>query len=209
VAKGTVIKLVEDVGKSCYTFQRYHIKNVKATRVECDEIWSFCYAKQPNIPEKMNVDETGDMWLWVSMCVDTKLIINWRLGKRSFKDARRFIGDLYYRLANRVQLTTDGLKYYVLAIKQVFGRDVDYGTLVKTYTYNRVENSYRREGKTISIYKNKVIGDPDRRKISTSYIERNNLTIRTHIRRFMRKTNAYSKKFDNHRYAITTFIFSF
>ena len=199
VAKGTILKLLVDLGTACQQYHDRRLRHLSSKRIECDEIWSFCYAKERNVPEEHKGKlGYGDVWTFVAIDADTKLVVGWYVGWREPEDAYEFAKDIKGRLDNRVQLTTDGHRMYYLAVDAAFGDDVDYAMLVKYYGTTYDENHrYAGYPKCTKAKPKWVHGNPDMSKVSTSYIERQNLTMRMGMRRFTRLTNGFSKKVDN------------
>jgi IS1 family transposase len=207
VSINTVSKLLVDAGRFCAGFHDAKVRGVKAKRVQVDEIWSFTGAKQKNVPTmKAPMDGAGDTWTWTAIEADTKLIVSHFVGGRDGDCAAMFIDDLRSRLANRVQLTSDGHKAYLNAVEGAFGADVDYAMLVKLYgaSPDSVKGRYSPADCT-GIIKTPIEGKPDMAHVSTSYAERQNLTMRMSMRGFTRLTNAFSKKFENHAHMVAIY----
>ncbi len=205
-AINTVVTLLRDIGAACAKYQDIYLRNLPCKTIQCDEIWSFCYAKQKNVPEnKQGRFGFGDVWTWTAIDADTKLVPSWFVGLRDAGYAFVFIKDLQSRLANRVQLTTDGHKVYLRVIEDVFGADIDYAMLVKLYGAEPAGEGRYSPAKCTGANSRVITGYPDTSKISTSYAERQNLTMRMHMRRFTRLTNAFSKKLENHMFAIALY----
>jgi IS1 family transposase len=211
VSNNTVLKLLRDIGPACDKYHNEHVRNLKSKRVQCDEIWSFVHAKQKNVPADKRAFGVGDVWTWTAIDADSKLLLSYLVGLRDGGYAFEFMQDVASRLSNRVQLTTDGLKAYLEAVEGTFGADIDYAMLVKLYGEPTSEGNERRYSPAVCLHARKeaMIGEPDMSAVSTSYVERSNLTLRLMNRRFTRLTLGFSKKIENHIHALALYAFHY
>ncbi|MBI1814115.1 MAG: DDE-type integrase/transposase/recombinase [Deltaproteobacteria bacterium] len=206
VSINTVTRELILAGQACTAFHDQVVRNVNSKRIQCDEIWSFCYSKAKNVPEeKRGKFGYGDVWTWTAIDADSKLCLSWFLGGRDAGAAYYFMMDLSERLTSRVQLTTDGHKTYLSAVESAFGIGIDYAMLVKIYGASPEGETRYSPAVCIGTERHAVTGDPDPEHISTSYVERSNLTMRMHMRRFTRLTNAFSKKIENHGHMVALY----
>lgn len=204
VARMTVEKLLRDLGAACAKFHDATVRNLATKRVQADEIWAFCYAKQRNVTEEIRAEhpDAGDIWTWTALDADSKLMISWVVGQRDIQSAYALMADVADRVKDRTQLTTDGLSHYLTAVESAFGDDVDYAILNKTYADGTTARGRYSPAKFMGATRATIKGQPDAGHISTSFVERNNLTMRMHMRRFTRLTNGFSKKAENHAHMV-------
>lgn len=202
-AKATVLKLLVEIGEFCSIYQDHALQNLNCQRVEADEIWAYVGAKQKNATKAGQ----GDLWTYTAICADSKLVVSWLVGERNHRNTFDFMADVASRLANRVQLTTDGLSWYIAAVEAAFGwNGVDFAQIIKTYGIPLDETERQRRyspAVCTGAVKTPIMGDPDMEKVSTSYVERSNLSMRMGMRRFTRLTNGFSKKAENHAHAVS------
>jgi IS1 family transposase len=205
-SKNTIVKFLREAGEACLRYQDEHLRNLTCKRIQVDEIWSFVGMKQKNVPTTRKGEfGVGDVWTWTAIDAHTKLVVSWLLGDRSGESAEMFIGDLAGRLANRIQLTSDGYGAYLEAVEGAFGADVDYAQLVKLYGEAPDAQKRYSPAECVGCKRESINGSPDPEHISTSYAERQNLTMRMSMRRFTRLTNGFSKDVANHQHALAIY----
>ena len=211
VAKKTVMRLLVEVGAFCSDYQDRVFRHLSCRRLQVDELWGFCYCKQKNVTPEIAARNpaAGDVWLWMAIDADSKLVPSWMLGQRDLGSATAFIRDLAHRLSHRVQLTSDGHRAYLEAVERTFGSDIDYAQLVKLYAADRESEVRYSPSECIGCRVVPIIGDPDPKHISTSFAERQNWTVRTNMRRYTRLSNGFSRKLENHAAAVALNYFAY
>src|SRR5438309_5431269 len=209
VGKHTVLRLLRNLGCACAAYHDSHVRNLRVRRVQCDEVWAFIYAKQKNVTLEQMQQGAGDVWTWTAICADTKLIVSYVLGDRGASTAHAFMQDIASRISNRIQLTTDGHRVYADAVENAFGSEIDYAMLVKIYGASNDGESRYSPATCIGCRTGVLSGNPDPKHVSTSYVERQNLSMRMGMRRFTRLTNGFSKKFENHAHQVALYFFHY
>ncbi len=210
VGKHTVLRLLEDAGCACAAYHDENVRNLRVKRAQCDEVWSFICGKQKNVTAEQMAEGAGDCWTWTAIDADTKLIISYMLGDRGAGTAQAFMQDVAGRVINRMQLTTDGHRVYADAVENAFGSEIDYAMLVKLYGASGDNPESRYSPATCIGCRTGVLsGKPDPKHVSTSYVERQNLSMRMGMRRFTRLTNGFSKKFENHAHQVALYFFHY
>jgi len=205
-AINTVVTILKQAGAACLEYQDKCLRNLTTQRIECDEIWSFCYAKEKNLPaEKKGRFGYGDVWTFVALDADSKLVVSWLVGLREPWYAYEFVKDIKERVRSRIQLSTDGHHMYFQAVEDTFGHDIDFAMIIKYYGSTHDESGRYSPPRCTKVKTKWVQGSPDMSKVSTSYVERQNLTMRMNMRRFTRLTNAFSRKLENHMYALALY----
>lgn len=205
VAKGTILSLLADLGTACAAYHDEHVRNLNSKHIQADEIWSFCFGKDKNLSDEKRAKGFGSLWTWTAIDAESKLIVSYLCGGRDASWATIFMKDVASRIDSRIQLTTDGLKVYADAVEGAFGMDVDYAMLIKLFGKPEEAETRYSPGECIGTETKVIMGMPDRKHINTSYVERNNLNMRMHMRRFTRLTNAFSKKVENHEYMLAIY----
>jgi IS1 family transposase len=209
VGKHTVLRLLEDAGCACAAYHDAMVRGLEVQRVQCDEIWAFVLGKDKNLTQKQVEDGFGSVWTWTAIDADSKLIVSYMLGDRGAGTAQAFMRDVASRISNRIQLTTDGHRVYAEAVENAFGSEIDYAMLVKIYGASNDGESRYSPATCIGCRTGVLAGNPDPRHISTSYVERQNLSMRMGMRRFTRLTNGFSKKFKNHAHQVALYFFHY